>query len=116
VKAIMLAAIVALSAACARGDREVRLQRLELQRRALDAQLDGLQARLLVDRERVRFWAELRERRESVVATTCGGEEQADVGLAVRFDPPAILGHPAGARPARLASIQPPGNPPDPTP
>ncbi len=109
----MLGAIAILSAACARGDREVRLQRLEVQHRALVAQLDALQARLLVDRERVRFWAELRERRETVVATTCGAEEKPEVGLAVRLDPPAGLGRRLGGqRPARLASFQPPGKPP----
>jgi hypothetical protein len=114
VKAIVLVAV--LSAACARGDREVRLQRLEVQRRGLVAQLDGLQARLLVDRERVGFWEELRERRQTVVATTCGAEEQSEPALAVRLDPPAVLGRPRGPRPARLAAALPPGGAPDPTP
>jgi len=57
------------------GDREVRRQRLEADHRALVAKLDDLQARLMVDAERVRFWEEMRDRHQSVSAVACTSQE-----------------------------------------
>ena len=59
----MLAVLAAL--ACAPKDREIRLERLAAERRALDRTFDHLEERLVVNQARVRFWDEMRERRES---------------------------------------------------
>jgi hypothetical protein len=70
----MLAAAVAI--ACAPSDRDVRLERLEAERRSLVATFDHLEDRLVVNQARVRFWQEMRERHESVSAIACASLEQ----------------------------------------
>jgi len=65
-----------LAAACAgsrgepKGLAEYRARWAE-ERRALDAGLDQLEERLLVDQARVRFWVEMRERHQSATAVAC---------------------------------------------
>jgi hypothetical protein len=71
---IVLAAVLAL--ACAPKDREIRLQRLAAERRALDSTFDHLEDRLVVNQARVRFWQEMRERHESVSAIACAVQDE----------------------------------------
>jgi hypothetical protein len=66
---VVLAAAAAL--ACVPGDREIRLERLAADRRALEETFDRLEHRLTANHARVRFWREIEERRESVSATAC---------------------------------------------
>lgn len=70
---LALAALLAL--ACGSRAPDPRLARLEAERRALEAQLDALEERLLADQARVRFWRELRERHEGVTAIACASQE-----------------------------------------
>ncbi len=84
VRGVAVAAVLAC-AACGVGttsDRDVRLQRLEADHRALLAQLDDLQARLLLGGERVRFWEEMRGRHESVSAIACTTQEAHAIAMA----------------------------------
>ncbi len=83
---IVLAALVAL--ACAPKDREVRLERLAAQRRALDVTFDRLEDRLLANQARVRFWKEMRERHESVSAIACAVQDEHADEMAARALPP----------------------------
>lgn len=83
---IVLAAVLAL--ACAPRDREIRLQRLAAERRALVATLDHLEDRLVVDQARVRFWREMRERHESVSAIACAVQDEHAQEMAARRLPP----------------------------
>lgn len=72
-------------AACAvqpESDRAVRRERLDSEHRALVAQIDELQARLLVDAERVRFWEQMRDRHETVSAIACTSQEAHAVAMA----------------------------------
>jgi hypothetical protein len=77
---VVLAASAGGSAAAVHLARGARAEPAELaahrarwadERRALDAQLEDLQARLLVSQARVRFWTEMRSRHESVTAVAC---------------------------------------------
>lgn len=108
-KAILVSAVV-VATACTRNDLEVRLKRLEVQQRGLVQQLDGLQARLLVDRERVNFWIETRERRERTTALACEGEGIAEPGAVGQLVPSAAAQHALpSTSTARLAVLQKPG-------
>jgi hypothetical protein len=71
---VVLAAVLAL--ACAPKDREIRLQRLAAERRALETTFDHLEDRLMVNQARVRFWREMRERHESVSAIACAVQDE----------------------------------------
>ena len=99
-------------AACAvqpGSDREVRRERLASEHRALVARLDELQARLLVDAERVRFWEQMRDRHESVSAIACTSQEAHAVAMAEsreRLEAADPLTSPT-RRQARLASLRP---------
>ena len=96
-------------AACAvapESDREVRLQRLEADHRALVAQLDDLQARLLVDGERVRFWEELRGKHESVSAIACTSQDAHAIAMAEYLEHEQALGLAGPKREARVASVR----------
>ncbi len=109
-KGVVLAAMLAC-AACAvhpAGDREVRRERLEAEHRALVAQLDDLQARLLVDGERVRFWEEMRDRHESVSAIACTSQESHAVAMAEYLQhEQSVGGRPAAPRrQARVAAVR----------
>jgi hypothetical protein len=66
---IVLAGAVVI--ACAPSDRDIRIARLETERRSLEATFDHLEDRLLVNQARVRFWQEMRDRHESVSAIAC---------------------------------------------
>jgi hypothetical protein len=79
---ILLVGIVA--AGCAPPDREIRLARLDAERRALEATFDGLEDRLLVNQARVRFWQEMRERHESASAIACASLDQHASEMAMR--------------------------------
>lgn len=59
------------------GAREVEAKRAQLlaERRNLENTLDDLQARLLVNQARVRFWNEMRDRHESISAVACSSME-----------------------------------------
>ncbi len=83
---IVFAAVVAL--ACAPKDREVRLERLDAQRRALDLTFDRLEDRLITNQARVRFWREMRERHESVSAIACAVQDEHAEEMATRRLPP----------------------------
>lgn len=89
VKGVVLLAIAATAcAAPAPQDREVRLARLAAQRQSLVEQLENLQARLLVGRERVRFWQEMQVRHESISAVACTSQEAHAVAMAERLMTP----------------------------
>lgn len=83
---IVLAAVLAL--ACAPKDREIRLQRLAAERRALDTTFEHLEDRLVVNQARVRFWQEMRERHESVSAIACAVQDEHAEQMASRRLPP----------------------------
>ncbi len=109
-KGVVLTAMLAC-AACAPhvgGDREVRLQRLEADHKALLAQLDDLQARLLVDGERVRFWEEMRDRHESVSAIACTSQDAHAMAMAAYLQHEQELAQAPGKakRQARVASLR----------
>ncbi len=72
---------------CAPRDREVRLGRLAVERRVLDATIDRLEERLIVNQARVRFWNEMRSRHESVSAIACAGLEDHAEEMAAHTPP-----------------------------
>jgi hypothetical protein len=84
----VLAVLAALACACAPKDREIRLQRLAAERRALDRTFDHLEDRLVVNQARVRFWHEMRVRHESVSAIACAVQEEHAHDMAARGVPP----------------------------
>lgn len=110
-KGMVLTALL-VCAACAAPppkDREVRLERLEADHRALITQLDDLQARLLVDAERVRFWEDMRGRHESVSAIACTSQEAHAIAMAQYLEraPDAVRRTAAPKlRQARVASVR----------
>ncbi len=118
-KRLWVLAVAAAAAACTgpkTADREVRLARLAAQRAALLDSLEDLQARLIVDRERVRFWQEMQQRHESISAIACTSLEAPAVAMVERLLPPGRPGPELGSRVrARVASVHPgPGSPPRP--
>jgi aspartate oxidase len=81
---LLLVAIAISAGACSlapASDREVRLARLAAEHRQLMTQLDDLQVRLIVDRERVRFWTQMRDRHESISAVACTSQEAHAVAM-----------------------------------
>lgn len=62
-------------AACAPRDAGIRRARLVAERRDLEASLDQLEDRLMVNQARVRFWTEMKERHESVTAISCASQD-----------------------------------------
>ncbi len=109
-KGIVLTALLAC-AACAgspAGDREVRLKRLQVDHQALLAQLDDLQARLLVDAERVRFWEQMRDRHESVSAIACTSNESHAIAMAEYLQTHEVVARkaPIARRQARVAAAR----------
>ena len=98
---ILLAVLAALACACAPKDREIRLERLAAERRALEKTFDHLEDRLVVNQARVRFWAEMRERHESVSAIACAVQDEHAVEMATHALPPSrsSLAH------ARVAAV-----------
>lgn len=74
--------------ACGPKDREIRLERLSAERRALDMTFDHLEDRLVVNQARVRFWQEMRDRHESVSAIACAVQDEHAVEMASRALPP----------------------------
>lgn len=79
---ILLVGIVAV--ACTSPDREIRLARLDAERRNLETTFDQLEDRLLVNQARVRFWQEMRERHESASAIACASLDQHATEMAMR--------------------------------
>jgi hypothetical protein len=79
---ILLVGIVA--AGCTPPDRDIRLARLDAERRTLEATFDRLEDRLLVNQARVRFWQEMRERHESASAIACASLDQHATEMAMR--------------------------------
>jgi hypothetical protein len=112
---VVLAAMVACVACAAKppDDREVRRQRLEADHRALVAQLDDLQARLLVDAGRIRFWEEMRSRHESVSAIACTSQEAHAIAMAEYLEHERTMSVESSApRPqAQVASLRQPPPP-----
>ena len=82
-RAIPILLAIAVLAACAPRDRELRLARVAAERRNLDESLDRLEERLIVSQARVRLWRELRERHESVSAVACVSQEEHAQGMAL---------------------------------
>ena len=74
--AAMTIAAAAAAGGCAPPDAELRRARLDAERRNLEATLDALEDRLLVNQARVRLWKELRARHESVSAVACASLDQ----------------------------------------
>ncbi len=110
VRALLAAIAVVACAACVPRDREVRLRRDESEHRALMARLEELQARLLADQARVRYWTEMRERHASTSAIACSTLESHALAMAQRLLPDEPDGESARApvtRRARVASIRP---------
>jgi hypothetical protein len=112
VRRSLLAAMLVCAACAGRvaGDGDVRRQRLEADHRALMAQLDDLQARLLVDAERVRFWDEMRDRHASVSAIACTSQETHAIAMAEYLQhEQTLVKRPAPARrQARVAALRQP--------
>ncbi len=88
---ILFAAVAAL--ACAPKDRDIRLQRLAAERRALDATFDRLEDRLVENQARVAFWQEMRDRHESVSAIACAVQDEHAEQMAARALPPEHAVH-----------------------
>jgi hypothetical protein len=85
-RTISLVAAVGLLAACGGvRDAEVRRARLAAERRSLEATLDRLEDRLLVDQARVRFWREMKGRHEGVTAIACASQDQHAAEMAKRL-------------------------------
>ena len=110
-KGRILGIALAATAACVgtKGDREVRLERLAGEHRALQAQLEDLQARLIVDRERVRFWEEMRDRHASVSAIACTSQDAHAAAMALSLEEErereaALVGRRRGG--ARVAAVR----------
>lgn len=99
----MLAAVLAL--ACAPKDRDIRLERLAAERRALEKTFDHLEDRLVVNQARVRFWSEMRERHESVSAIACVVQDEHADAMALHALPPtrSLARTRVAAAPASLA-------------
>ena len=88
VKGFLLLAIAATACTAAPpADREVRLARLAAEHRLLMEKLDDLQARLIVDGQRVRFWEEMQHRHESISAIACSSQETHAIAMAERLLP-----------------------------
>ncbi|MFY3743733.1 hypothetical protein ACOQFB_07480 [Anaeromyxobacter sp. Red801] len=75
-------AVALLCAACGASDLDARRARLGAERRALEATLDHLEDRLLVNQARVRFWKEMQARHESVTAVACASQEEHAIEMA----------------------------------
>jgi hypothetical protein len=75
VKGQLVVAVLLATACGGSGEAEVRRARLDAERRSLEATLDDLGARLLVNQARVRFWTEMQGRHESVSAVACTSME-----------------------------------------
>ena len=88
-RALPFLAAAVLAAGCAPRDAEVRLARVAAERRNLEATLDGLEDRLIVNQSRVRFWREMRERHESVSAIACASQDEHADEMALRAVRPA---------------------------
>jgi hypothetical protein len=76
VRALPIVVAAALAIACAPRDRHIRLERLDAERRNLEATFDRLEDRLTASQARVRFWQEMRSRHESVSAIACASLDQ----------------------------------------
>lgn len=85
---VLLAIVAAACQAAPAADRQVRLARLAAEQRRLMESLEDLQARLLVDRQRVRFWEEMQVRHQSISAIACTSQEAHAVAMAERLLPP----------------------------
>lgn len=72
------------------------------------AQLEDLQARLLVGADRVRFWDEMRERHESISAIACTSQEAHAVAMAEHLEREQSTARKPStpARQARVASAR----------
>jgi hypothetical protein len=101
VAAVMMAAMAI--AGCARGEDEARRDRLALERGRLEAQLDVLEARLVVGQARVRLWRELRARHGEVSQVACQNAtwHAADMARAAEDDRQLAR----AARAPRLAAV-----------
>jgi hypothetical protein len=101
----------ALFVACAPSkELDVQRARLAAERRNLEATLDGLEDRLVVNQGRVRFWREMRDRHESVSAVACASldrhvEDIARIQTQERERHASLQGVPrvAGRTPSRLS-------------
>jgi len=82
---LWLVAIAAIAiAACVPRDREVRLARARGEGRALEERLEVLQARLIADQARVRYWEEMRGRYQLASAISCSNLDAHAVAMARR--------------------------------
>jgi hypothetical protein len=77
----------ALCTACGPRDAGIRRERLLAERRSLEATLDRLEDRLMVNQARVRFWQEMKSRHESVTAIACASMEEHAAEMARRLLP-----------------------------
>jgi hypothetical protein len=101
---------------CAPKDADVRLARVAAEKRNLEATLDRLEDRLLVNQARVRLWREMRDRHESVSAIACVSQEEHAVEMASHAAPPprsslhrarvATATSPASPAPARASALR----------
>lgn len=101
-----LLVMVVLLAAC--GGERAQRARHDAERRELEATLDRLEERLLVNQGRVRLWDELGARHESVSAIACASQEEHAEEMARRLLPRErrrSAAEPA-AVPERVASAQ----------
>ena len=100
-------AAVALATGCAARDADVRLGRVAAERRNLEAMLDRLEDRLLVNQARVRFWREMRERHESVSAIACVSQSEHAQEMALH----GVVPERSSLHRARVASAAGPARP-----
>jgi hypothetical protein len=103
VRALRILLTAAVAIACAPSDRAVRIERLETERRNLEATFDHLEDRLLVNQARVRFWQEMRERHESVSAIACASLDEHAEEMALR----RIVPEPSSLHRSRVAAVSP---------
>jgi hypothetical protein len=99
---VAVACLVAVGVAAERRpDPALRQHRVDAELRGLQASLDQLEDRLVVDQARVHFWQEMRARHESVTAIACTSQDHHAQEMAERMEAEA-------ARPGRrVAKVDP---------
>jgi hypothetical protein len=121
-KLLIAIAACLLASACAPRDAGIRRARVAAERRNLEAALDRLEDRLMLNQSRVRFWNEMKDRHESVTAIACASMEEHATSMAsekLREGTSRDLARRSSIDRARVASLRPSASeasPPPPSP